>query len=263
MDKAKLKAALGPKLYRTLTALHPVSLPGARVDLASLSLTYTDAHEAAAAARHHHPIPPQRHSVAAEAAAAGNKLTITPAFPHAAFIVSSTMAWRSWRGALVVAWALAAGCWQSAWAATVSHDFNITWVTANPDGAFARPVIGINGKWPIPRIDADIGDRVVINVHNQLGNQSTSLHFHGLFMNGTTQMDGPSQVTQCGITPGSSFTYNFTVRIMQSPPPRVVPAPCFHHPAGADSPPRSSSRARTGTTPTTRASTRTASGALS
>lgn len=96
-------------------------------------------------------------------------------------------------------------------AATVSHDFNITWVTTNPDGAFDRPTIGINGKWPIPRIDANVGDRIIINVNNQLGNQSTSLHFHGLFMNGTTQMDGPSQASQCAIPPGSSFTYNFTV----------------------------------------------------
>lgn len=96
-------------------------------------------------------------------------------------------------------------------AATVSHDFNVTWITANPDGAFDRPTIGINGKWPIPRIDANIGDRIVINVNNQLGNQSTSLHFHGLFMNGATHMDGPSQVSQCAIPPGSSFTYDFTV----------------------------------------------------
>lgn len=96
-------------------------------------------------------------------------------------------------------------------AAVVKHDFNVSWVTANPDGAFDRPVIGINGKWPIPRIDANIGDNIIINVHNHLGNQSTSLHFHGLFMNGTTQMDGPSQVSQCPIQPGESMTYNFTV----------------------------------------------------
>lgn len=96
-------------------------------------------------------------------------------------------------------------------AATVTHDFNVTWVTANPDGAQPRPVIGINGQWPIPRIEADVGDRIVINVNNQLGNQSTSLHFHGLFMNGTAHMDGPVGVTQCAIAPGGSMTYNFTV----------------------------------------------------
>ena len=96
-------------------------------------------------------------------------------------------------------------------AATVSYDFNITWVTANPDGAFNRPVIGVNGKWPVPRIDVNVGDRLIINVDNQLGNQTTSLHFHGLFLEGHTHMDGPAQVTQCTIQPGGSFLYNFTV----------------------------------------------------
>ncbi|KAK2041654.1 multicopper oxidase [Colletotrichum somersetense] len=99
----------------------------------------------------------------------------------------------------------------TACAATVSYDFSIGWVTANPDGAFERPTIGINGQWPIPRIDANVGDTVLINVHNSLGNQSTSLHFHGLYMNGSTHMDGPAQVSQCAIPPGSSFTYNFTI----------------------------------------------------
>ncbi|KAM3443595.1 hypothetical protein MY4824_000481 [Beauveria thailandica] len=96
-------------------------------------------------------------------------------------------------------------------AAVVLHDFKIGWVTVNPDGAFDRTAIGINGQWPIPRIDANVGDTVIIHVHNQLGNQSTSLHFHGLVMNGTAHMDGPSQVTQCPIPPGGSFTYNFTI----------------------------------------------------
>lgn len=102
-------------------------------------------------------------------------------------------------------------------AATVNYDFNITWVTANPDGAFPRPVIGINNQWPIPRIEANVGDRIVINVNNQLGNQSTSLHFHGLFMNGTTHMDGPVGVSQCAISPGSSFKYDFTVSFQWKP----------------------------------------------
>ncbi|KAL9130217.1 MAG: hypothetical protein Q9217_001562 [Psora testacea] len=95
--------------------------------------------------------------------------------------------------------------------ATVTYDFNITWVTANPDGVFPRPVIGINRRWPIPRITANVGDRVVVNVLNQLGNQSTGLHFHGLFMNGSTHMDGPVGVTQCGIAPGETFQYDFKI----------------------------------------------------
>lgn len=96
-------------------------------------------------------------------------------------------------------------------AATITYDFNITWVTANPDGAYNRPVIGINGQWPIPVITATVGDRVIVNAVNQLGDQATSLHFHGLYMNGTTHMDGPVGVTQCGIPPGGSFKYDFPV----------------------------------------------------
>jgi iron transport multicopper oxidase len=96
-------------------------------------------------------------------------------------------------------------------AATVTYDFNITWVRANPDGAFERPTIGINGKWPLPVLRATVGDQIVINLDNQLGNQTTTLHFHGLFMNGSTHMDGPAQVTQCSIPEGSKMTYNFTV----------------------------------------------------
>ena len=96
-------------------------------------------------------------------------------------------------------------------AAIVTYDFNITWVTANPDGAFPRPTIGINGQWPLPHITATVGDRVVVNVLNQLGNQSTSLHFHGLYMNGSTQMDGVVGASQCTIPAGASFKYDFKV----------------------------------------------------
>ncbi|KAF2995226.1 hypothetical protein E8E13_002310 [Curvularia kusanoi] len=96
-------------------------------------------------------------------------------------------------------------------AATVTYDFDVAWTHANPDGQYNRPVIGINGQWPIPPIVANKGDQVVVNVKNSLVNETTSLHFHGLYMNGSTHMDGPPAVTQCEIQPGLSFTYNFTV----------------------------------------------------
>ena len=111
----------------------------------------------------------------------------------------------SWSSILVLCF----GCF--AHAATVTYDFNITWVTANPDGLLDRPVIGINGQWPIPYISVTKGDRLVVNVLNQLGNESTSLHFHGIYQNGSTEMDGVIGATQCSIAPGGAFTYNFTV----------------------------------------------------
>ncbi|KAK1655832.1 multicopper oxidase [Colletotrichum phormii] len=97
----------------------------------------------------------------------------------------------------------------SALAKTIELDWNIGWVLTNPDGAFDKPTIGVNGQWPLPLIEATKGDRLVLTVHNHLGNASTSLHFHGLFQNGTNHMDGAVGVTQCAIPPGSSFTYDF------------------------------------------------------
>ncbi|KAJ5645758.1 Multicopper oxidase type 2 [Penicillium longicatenatum] len=96
-------------------------------------------------------------------------------------------------------------------AATHTFDWNVTWVTANPDGLADRKVIGINNEWPLPAIEVDKGDRVVVNMYNGLGDKRTSIHWHGMYQEGTNDMDGPSMVTQCPVAPGSSFTYNFTV----------------------------------------------------
>lgn len=101
-------------------------------------------------------------------------------------------------------------------ATIVEYNFDIAWIWTNPDGAHPRPVIGVNGQWPPPQIDATVGDTVVVEVNNLLGNQSTSLHFHGLFMNGTSHMDGTSFVSQCAISPGSSFRYEFKVGELMS-----------------------------------------------
>ncbi|KAF2670525.1 hypothetical protein BT63DRAFT_432740 [Microthyrium microscopicum] len=91
----------------------------------------------------------------------------------------------------------------------VNLHWNITWVTAAPDG-FARPVIGINGQWPCPELRAKLGDQVIVTIDNQLGNQSTGLHWHGIHQTGTSYMDGASGVSQCPVAPGQQFTYNWT-----------------------------------------------------
>lgn len=96
-------------------------------------------------------------------------------------------------------------------AATVTYNWDVTWVSVNPDGQRVRPAVGINGQWPCPAITANVGDRVVINVKNKLGNETTSIHFHGLYQQGSNAMDGPVGVTQCPIPPGGSFTYDFQV----------------------------------------------------
>lgn len=89
--------------------------------------------------------------------------------------------------------------------------FNTTWVTANPDGVFTRQVIGFNNTWPLPTLRVKTGDTVNLYLTNGFKNANTTLHFHGLFQNGTNQMDGPEMVTQCPISPGDTMLYNFTV----------------------------------------------------
>ena len=123
-------------------------------------------------------------------------------------------------------------------AATRTYDFTAGWVITNPDGQFPRPTVGINGQWPLPRIEATVGDRIIVNLKNDLGNQSASIHFHGLYMNGTTHMDGVAAVSQCPVAPGSTFTYNFTVSLTQESASSTTDLS------------RSINQARTGTTPT-------------
>ena len=82
-------------------------------------------------------------------------------------------------------------------AKVVRYSWDITWVHANPDGLQARPVIGVNGKFPNPIIKADLGDTIIVKINNKLGNETTGIHFHGMSQRGTNHMDGPSGVTQC------------------------------------------------------------------
>lgn len=107
-----------------------------------------------------------------------------------------------------------------------TYNWNVGWVSASPDG-FTRPFVGINGQWPCPTLNVTVGDIIKINVVNQLGNESTAIHFHGLYQRGSNMMDGPAAVTQCPIQPGGSkfdhmqcqipancitaFVYEFTV----------------------------------------------------
>ncbi|EPE04792.1 l-ascorbate oxidase [Ophiostoma piceae UAMH 11346] len=83
-------------------------------------------------------------------------------------------------------------------------------IDANPDGVF-RPMTVINGKFPGELIRCNEGDTIVVNVENTAIN-ATSIHWHGLFQNGTNHMDGTPGATQCPIAPGRSFRYEFKVQ---------------------------------------------------
>lgn len=66
-----------------------------------------------------------------------------------------------------------------------------------------------NGTVPGPAIVADWGDNLVIHVTNNLPDNGTAIHWHGIRQLGSLEYDGVPGVTQCPIAPGDSLTYKF------------------------------------------------------
>jgi FtsP/CotA-like multicopper oxidase with cupredoxin domain len=90
------------------------------------------------------------------------------------------------------------------------YHWTIQEIDANPDGVM-KHMLTINGKFPGELIRCNEGDTIVVNVDNQASN-ATAIHWHGIFQNGTNEMDGVPGITQCPIAPGSKFRYEFTVK---------------------------------------------------
>ncbi|MGH2826197.1 MAG: multicopper oxidase domain-containing protein [Actinomycetota bacterium] len=67
-----------------------------------------------------------------------------------------------------------------------------------------------NGQIPGPAINAQLGDKVKIVLTNELDDEPTVLHLHGMTV--PNDMDGVPGLTQDAILPGDSFSYEFTVR---------------------------------------------------
>ncbi|KAF8063330.1 phenol oxidase [Lyophyllum atratum] len=84
----------------------------------------------------------------------------------------------------------------------------------SPDG-FSRSSVLAGGVFPGPLITGRKGDQFKLNVVDSLTDntmlRSTSIHWHGIFQNGTNWADGAAFVTQCPIVPGNSFLYDFPV----------------------------------------------------
>jgi len=91
-----------------------------------------------------------------------------------------------------------------------TYDFTVSRGVIAPDG-YERPVLLVNGAFPGPLIEANWGDKIIVNVHNNITNpeEGTAIHWHGLLQIGTPWEDGSPGVSQCPITPSKSFTYEF------------------------------------------------------
>ncbi|MBB5038786.1 multicopper oxidase domain-containing protein [Prosthecobacter dejongeii] len=91
----------------------------------------------------------------------------------------------------------------------VEYDLYIREQTVSPAG---KPVRGltINGGIPGPTLRFREGDFARIRVHNQLKDEETSTHWHGLLL--PNQEDGVPHVTTPPILPGKTHTFEFELR---------------------------------------------------
>ncbi|MFV4888346.1 copper resistance system multicopper oxidase [Acinetobacter baumannii] len=104
-------------------------------------------------------------------------------------------------GLLVSPWTLAA---------IKEYHLNINEQQVNVTGKSLKRIT-VNGKFTAPLLEFEEGDEAVIHVHNQLKNQDTSLHWHGLLLPGL--MDGvPGFNNFKGIAPNGDFVYRFKVK---------------------------------------------------
>ncbi|MGJ8758378.1 copper resistance system multicopper oxidase [Acinetobacter sp. HC8-3S] len=98
----------------------------------------------------------------------------------------------------------------ASWAAIKEYHLNIDQGMVNITGKSVKRMT-VNGKFIAPLLEFEEGDEAVIHVHNQLKDQDTSLHWHGLLLPGL--MDGvPGFNGFKGIKPNGSFEYRFKVR---------------------------------------------------
>ncbi|GLJ17035.1 hypothetical protein SUGI_0294720 [Cryptomeria japonica] len=94
-------------------------------------------------------------------------------------------------------------------AAIVNHNFTIG--TQNVTRLCnTQTIVTVNGQFPGPTIEVQEGDNLVVEVTNS-GPYNVTIHWHGVKQLKSCWADGPSYITQCPITPGNKFTYNFTI----------------------------------------------------
>lgn len=75
---------------------------------------------------------------------------------------------------------------------TRSYSWTIAAQTGAPDG-YDKTLYTINGQMPGPLVEANEGDTLEITVTNTLS-EGTSIHWHGMYQNGTAYEDG-----ECGL----------------------------------------------------------------
>ncbi|OTB00267.1 putative multicopper oxidase [Hypoxylon sp. CI-4A] len=91
---------------------------------------------------------------------------------------------------------------------TRTYDFTVSRETAAPDGVQTELLL-VNSQFPGPLLECDWGDTFEITINNNISDEGTSIHWHGMLQQESPWMDGVPGVAQCPIAPGSSYTYKF------------------------------------------------------
>ncbi|KAH9326800.1 hypothetical protein KI387_006978, partial [Taxus chinensis] len=73
-----------------------------------------------------------------------------------------------------------------------------------------QEIVTVNGMFPGPTLHVHQGDNLLVRVENKAPYNIT-IHWHGVRQLKSCWADGPEYITQCPITPGNTFTYNFSV----------------------------------------------------
>ena len=69
----------------------------------------------------------------------------------------------------------------------------------------------VNDTFPGPVISGEVGDTLLVTIANRLSANSFSMHWHGLAQFGLPWHDGVADLTECGISPLTQFTYNVSL----------------------------------------------------
>ncbi|GAV65474.1 Cu-oxidase domain-containing protein/Cu-oxidase_2 domain-containing protein/Cu-oxidase_3 domain-containing protein [Cephalotus follicularis] len=93
--------------------------------------------------------------------------------------------------------------------AIVEHSFYVKNMTVNRL-CNEHTITAVNGRLPGPTIRVQVGDTLIVHVHNQ-SPYNVTIHWHGVFQILTSWSDGPNMVTQCPIQPGNKYTYKFNL----------------------------------------------------
>ncbi|KAF2257739.1 laccase-1 precursor [Lojkania enalia] len=83
---------------------------------------------------------------------------------------------------------------------TRTYDLHVSYQTIAPDGVTRNGLV-FNGQYPGPLIEANWGDWILLKVTNDLTDEGTTVHCHGLLQKGTPWYDGVPAIAQCPITP--------------------------------------------------------------